>query len=262
MSKLEKTSKETATAWKWVQENMGNFEKEVYGPPIISCSIKDQRYTDLVEATFQKNDFLAITAQTAADHDKLNNQLLGTMGLADVTLRRAEGSLPASPPLSKDDLHRFGFEGWALDFIDGPKTVLAMLCNAVKLHSTGISLKEVTEDQHNLITESGTVNSWITGKHSFRVNRRKEYGPGAASTLAKTINPGRYWTDQPVDITARREIEERNKKLDADFEELKTEATSVRDKVEELNSKKADLVAEAVSCVESAHYLLLIATFQ
>lgn len=261
MSKLEKTSKETASAWKWVQENMDNFEKEVYGPPIVSCSIKDQRYTDPVEAIFQRNDFLAITAQTAADHQKLSDQLLGTMSLGDVTLRRADVSLPASPPLSKDDMHRFGLQGWALDFVDGPEPVLAMLCGAVKLNSTGISLEDVTEDQHKLITESGTVNSWVTGRHSFRVNRRREYGPGATSTLARTINRGKYWTDQPADVTARREIEERKKKLDADFEEMKTEVKGIRDKIEELDSKRADLVAETVSCVESIHYHLLIAIF-
>lgn len=259
MSKLESASKETAHAWKWVQDNMDSFEKEIYGPPIISCSIKDQRYADVVEAALGKSDFLAITAQTKADHEKLQDKLLGAMKLADVTLRKnGEDHVPGHPPVSQNDIRRLGFDGWASDFIDGPTPVLAMLCHSAKVNRTAVALKDVGEDQHHMIIENSNINSWITGKSSYRVSRRSEYGPGATSTATRWINPGRYWTDQPVDATARRLIEEKIEKLDATLTELKKEIGPIREKIGNLKTMVIkDLENEIVSRLECIHRRLL-----
>lgn len=250
MSKLENASKDTAKAWKWVQENMDKFEKEVYGPPMITCSIKDQRYADVVEASLRRNDFLAITAQSKSDHKKLQDQFLGLMELADVQLRKChDDTLPRSPALSQNDMHRFGFEGWALDFVDGPQVVLAMLCGAVHIHSTAVGLQEVSEGQHNMIIEDGRVGSWATGGYRSQVSRRREYGSGVQSTATRPVIHGKYWTDQPVDTAARRRIEQRIEQIDGDFAELKTQHLPIRNSMEELNSKIKDLEKETVSAL-------------
>ena len=259
MNKLEIASKETAVAWKWVQENMESFEKEVYGPPIVSCSIKDQRYTDVVEAPLRFNDFLAITAQTKADHKKLQNQILGTMKLAHITLRTSgEDILPRPPALSQNDMQRFGFEGWALDFVDGPQPVLNMLCGAVHLHSTAVSLRDISEEQHNMVIEDGRVSSWVAGGYKSQVTRRREYGSGVQSTATRPVTRGKFWTDQPVDSTAKREIQQRMEQLDADFEKLKAEIGPLREKIQNFKTTGLkDLEKEIVSCLGSVHYCLL-----
>src|ERR1700729_1006965 len=61
LSKVERMSKDTAAAWKWIQENQGLFEQEVYGPPLISCSIRDGRYTAAIESLMSRSEVLAIT---------------------------------------------------------------------------------------------------------------------------------------------------------------------------------------------------------
>ena len=158
MHKVRDVSSETAKAWKWIQENQGEFEQEVYGPPLISCSVKDPRYTDIIESLLTKNDFMTITAQTRSDFNKLNNQLYGTMKLADVTLRTSYDSLDSYPrSLPAHEMDRCGLEGWALDFIDGPEPVLAMLCDSAKIHYAGVSLRDITEDQFNILVQSNVT---------------------------------------------------------------------------------------------------------
>ncbi|KAK3358333.1 hypothetical protein B0T24DRAFT_600219 [Lasiosphaeria ovina] len=49
-------------------------EKEVFGPPMLTCSVKDPRYSDLVQSLLQDNDLLCFTAQTKDGHKKLSNQ--------------------------------------------------------------------------------------------------------------------------------------------------------------------------------------------
>lgn len=247
MSKLENASTDTAAAWKWVQENMESFENEVYGPPIVSCSLKDQSYADVVEAALGRQDFLAITTQTKADHKKLSDHLLGTMKLADVTLRKNDDELiPNHPAISQSDMRDLGLEGWALDFIDGPIQVLAMLCYAAKIHRTAVGLRDSSENQHNMIVNNGVINAWIAGKTSSRVSKRAEYGPHATSTATKAVRPGKYWTDQPVDTTAKRTIQQKIEQLNADFEELKSRHQPIRENMTKLKSTIMDLEAETV----------------
>ena len=247
MHKVRDVSSETAKAWKWIQENQGEFEQEVYGPPLISCSVKDPRYTDIIESLLTKNDFMTITAQTRSDFNKLNNQLYGTMKLADVTLRTSYDSLDSYPrSLPAHEMDRCGLEGWALDFIDGPESVLAMLCDSAKIHYAGVSLRDITEDQFNILVQS-KCNTWVTGRHYYRVNSRKEYGPHATSTVTRNVMPARMWTDRPVDGSRRHEIESRIEELVRAFNELKRQIVPLRERIKKLKDDRKDVTKEIVS---------------
>lgn len=93
LNNLALKSQHTAKAWKWVQEHLEEFEQEVYGPPMISCSMKDPKYAMVVESLLARNDFLVITAQNTNDSKKLQDQIYGKMGLVDVIIRSAEDIL-------------------------------------------------------------------------------------------------------------------------------------------------------------------------
>ena len=247
MQKVDYVSPETAKAWKWIQENQDEFEQEVYGPPLISCSVKDPRYTDIIESIMSKSDFMAITAQTKSDFDKLSNHLYGTMKLADITLRSSYDTLSNySRSLSAHEMQLCGLEGWALDFIDGPEPVLAMLCDSAKINYAGVSLREINEDQFNMLVQSN-CNTWVTGRHYHKATARREYGPQATSTLTRNVVPARMWTDRPVDESRKREIESRIRDLARVFEEMKAEIVPLRQKIEKLRGDRKDLEEQTVS---------------
>jgi len=248
-ARLKHFSSETAKAWEWVQANQDKFEKEVYGPPLISCSIKDPRYADAIESLFRHNDYLTMTTQTNADYQKLQDQLLGTMGFAEMPIRKGDGSgLNNRPPLPAEVMQRLGFDGCALDFIDGPEAVLSMLVASKKLDQALIASRDITDEQLKEITNDHTnIVNFVAGSHSYSIMRRREYGPNAVSTRTSTVNPASYWTDQPVDTSAKTEVQSRIDSMKVEFDGLKTQVLPIRAEIEVLAAKTKDLETELVS---------------
>lgn len=240
LRRLENTSRDTAQAWQWIQEHMSDFAEEVYAPPMISCSIKDPRFAGAVESMLQQGDLLAITAQGVADLKMLSDQIHGTMGLSDVTLRTSQDSLSSARPLSPDDLKAYGMSGWAIDFLDGPNAVLSMLCSSRHLDKTAVTLSDISEAQYDKIISEGRLRNWVTSTHTYNVSVRAEYGPSARSTNTRRIRPAMVWVDQPVDTTAEEEILSRKSALDSEFEALKQENIAIK---EDAQTTKRDLEA-------------------
>ena len=205
--KLKSLSLQTYKAYQWLKENQNRFEKEVFGPPIVSCSVTDQKYADAVESMFQKNDFSAFTTQTRNDFKTLQNALNKHMRLSDISIRTCSVPLERfPPPMSEGELKGLGFDCWARDVLTGPDPVIALLCSENRLNSTPICLRNISEAEYHRM-ENGPLTTWVAGKQSYQVNRRREYGPNATSTRVRPVRPARVWTSQPVDGSARQELE-------------------------------------------------------
>ena len=207
-SKLQAASRDTYKLWDWVQKNQNQFEKPVFGPPLVECSITDPKYVDHVESLFQKSTMIAFTVQTRSDYKKLSDHAHDRMHLTEINIRTIfDGLDPFRPPVSAEQMKRFGFEGWALDYLSGPEPVLAMLCAEVHIHEAGIGLRDTSPQQHELL-ENSPIQSWATSISTYRITRRREYGPGAVSTQVRPVKRASVWTDQPVDLTAKRELQD------------------------------------------------------
>ena len=207
-SKLQGISRDTYKLWDWVQQNQHRFEKPVFGPPIVECTIKDTKYVDHVESLFQKVMMTSLTVHSGGDFKTLSDQAHAHMGLKEVNIRTVHHGLDHfRPPVSAEQMKQFGLEGWALDYLNGPEPVLAMLCGELHIHEAGIALRDTTPHQFGLLQNS-PIQSWVTSKSTYRISRRREYGPSAMSTHVKDLRRATVWTDQPVDLTAKRELQE------------------------------------------------------
>ena len=207
-SKLQHASRDTYQLLQWIQQNQDQFEKPVFGPPIVECTIKDPKYVHHIESLFQKATMTAFTVQTRGDFKKLSDQAHARMHLKEINIRTMLVGLDSfRPPVGAEQMERFGFEGWALDYLNGPEPVLVMLCAEIHIHEAGIALRDTTPQQFELLQNS-PVQSWATSKSTYKITRRREYGPGAMSTLVRDIRRATVWTDQPVDLTAKRELQE------------------------------------------------------
>ncbi|KAF9884458.1 Structural maintenance of chromosomes protein 5 [Aspergillus nanangensis] len=184
-NKLKQASFDSFRAYQWLQQNQDKFEKEVFGPPIVTCSVKEPKYANAIESLLQRTDFTAFTTQTRGDFKTLQQALSINMKLHDISIRTS--SVPLSTfaaPTSEEEVKALGFDGWAIDYITGPEPVLALLCSENRLHQTPISLQDISDEQYNRM-ESGSISSWVAGKQSYMVMRRREYGPGATSTRVR-----------------------------------------------------------------------------
>ena len=237
-SKLAQISRDTSRAWEWIQQHQNEFEKTIYGPPIVECAVTDPRYVDLVETLFQKNNLLSFTVQTNNDFKKLSDELHGHLKLSEVNIRTMTGRLDEfRPTIDPEETKRYGFEGWALDYLTGPEPVLASLCYDIRLHLTAISLRDTTSQQYELLQNS-PIESWVTSKSSYKIVRRREYGPSATSTQVRDVRKARIWTDQPVDLRVKRELQENIEGWGEEVKSYKREIEESQAKIVRLRGEK------------------------
>ena len=233
-AKLRQRSQDTARAWEWIQNNQDMFEHPVFGPPIVECSVTDSRYVDAIESLFGANDLLTFTVQSNNDFKKLGDQLYGSMKLAEITIRTSTIKLDQfKPPVSAEQRATFGFDGWALDFLAGPDPVLAMMCSESRAHSTGIALNDISSRQYEAL-ERSPITTWTTGKASYQIVRRAEYGPSATSTRVRELAKAKVWTNQPVDMAAKTELRRSIDELKVDRDELARQIQEASQKILEI----------------------------
>ncbi|KAK2804931.1 hypothetical protein FQN50_006441 [Emmonsiellopsis sp. PD_5] len=252
--KLKQVSPDTAKAWEWVKENQSKFEQKVFGPPLVECSLKDPKYADAMETLFQRNDILSFTVQCRNDFRTLQRALKDVVKVSDVSFKTSVVKLSElHAPVSDEQLRDLGFDGWAKDFLSGPEPVVAMLSSELRLHQTPIALQGISEEQHTRVTNS-TISNWVTGKQSYTVMRRREYGPSATSTRVRTVRPARHWTNQPVDVSAKagieqniRELSRQRDLLQAQLDEIKEEFVTLRQNNDDAKNRKTQLEQEKAS---------------
>lgn len=235
--KLKQASKDTYRAYQWLLQNGDKFEKEVFGPPIVTCSVSDPKYADIIESLFQKGDFLAFTVQTRNDFRTMQRELIGKMKLHDVHMKTCSVGLEGlRSPASHEQLRALGFEGWASEYLSGPDPVLAMLFSENRLHQTPVTLQDISDEQYAKL-ENSQFSSWVAGGKAYQVTRRREYGPNATSTRVRQLKPARVWTNQPVDLSAKQDILQ-------DIEGWKDQRQQIRERIETDKKMLAELGQE------------------
>ena len=243
-AKLQAESPDTAKLWAWVQQHQDEFDKPVLGPPLVECSVNNLKYVDQIEALFQRGTMLSFTVRTDDDFKRLSDAGK-KLRLSETYIRTMRSGLDEFPPqASSDEMKRFGFEHWALDLLSGPEPVMAMLCYEIHIHATGIATRDTTSQQYDMLHNS-PIAAWATGKSSYKISRRREYGSGASSTQVRAVKRARIWTEQPVDTTAKRELQENIagwaeevKGYNADIEEAQTKIHAWRETIQETTKEE------------------------
>lgn len=246
-AKLKQISPDSFRAYRWVSENRDKFEKEVFGPPIVTCSITDPKYADAIESLFQRTDLTAFTTQTRNDFRTLQKWLNTKMKLHDISIKTCSVALETcTPPMSDDEIRSLGMETWARNCLTGPDPVLAMLCNENRLHQTPISLGDISDDQYNRI-RNGSLSSYVAGRSNYQITRRREYGPDAVSAKCKPVRPARVWTSQPIDLAAKRELESNIRMRKMELDELQKQLDADKDEISGIKAQFSMLDEQKVS---------------
>ncbi|KAI1080256.1 P-loop containing nucleoside triphosphate hydrolase protein [Whalleya microplaca] len=260
LAHLKKAHPDAAKGWEWLQDNRDEFEQEVFGPPMLTCSITDQRYSDHVQSLLANDDFCCFIAQTRNDHKKLSEQFYKKMSLS-VTIRTCGSEFSSfRPAIPKEQLREMGLDAYAIDYLEGPEPVLAMLCSEKKLHVSGVALRETNPEQYEKIMRTERIPSWAAGTTMYRISRRREYGASAISTTTRKISAGRFWTNQPVDDTEKRTLERRVNELTDELDEMKRAVKETRQKMAEIVETEKPIQDEIRELKEQKNELQKAAT--
>lgn len=237
--RLKGVSIDTYKAWQWIKDNQREFKKEVFGPPAVTCTVKDPRMATRVEAVLQISDFKIITVQCREDFTKLQDELTKKQKLHDISIRTCtiDNLSSFKTPLNDDQLHELGLEHWAIDCLEGPPVVLAGLCQERYLHQTAISSSTVSNAQHEAIARS-PLRSYVADSQFVKFTRRAEYGAAGVGSSFKDMKDAKFWTNQPIDTGRKREWHDQIKEIDRDVFELRQNIEKIRVEVEEIKEQR------------------------
>lgn len=253
---LQKVSYDTATAWAWIQKNRDSLglKGEVYGPPILECSIPDARYAQAVESQLRKGDVVAITCTNSDDQRLLTSRLLNKrenkgLGLHDVHLRTSPKSLDSyKSPVPESDLSNYGFQGYIRQYIRGPDAVLAMLCDNKNLHQIAYAATPISDEQHDAVSNS-SIRTWVSGAHTYRVTTRREYNQ--SSTSVTKLGAAQWFIDLPANTDEMRTLAEENNKIMEErgvlrekHDRIGEDVKALKEERDTLNTEKEQVQAE------------------
>jgi structural maintenance of chromosomes protein 5 len=254
--KLRQISTDSHKAWSIIKDMKDKFEHEIFGPPIVSCSLKNPEVAAAVETVLQRTDVMAFTVQSEKDSRTLQNLLYKQHKLADISIRTILTKVSQfKAPVEDVALKNYGFDGWLLDAVEGPEPVLAMLCDSSRLHKVAYSAKGDQFDFERV--KQSPLDSFIVKDQFYSINRRPEYGPDAVSTQLRQAKPKGFWTDAGSNISGETElrqqlraIQEKMAALKADIEQFRSEKKSLEEKVQEFSTQIVGLPILLIHCID------------
>lgn len=256
LATLKRISKDSAAAWEWIQANQKRFQGEIYGPPLLVCSVRDVRYTKALEGVLRKGDFTTFTCTNNSDYTELQRQLLGRQGLnlSDINIRTITRPLSEwKSPVSDNDLAKYGLDSWLINHLDGPEPVLSMLCDSAGLHRTGATLGKLSGEQYRRL-ENSVLSEWVDSHSKYRVNRRREYN--ASSTTVTSLQQPRVWVEQGVDAGAVQQAVDKIGELNEQLEIIEGEIIALKELSQSKSSAYDTNKKEKVSCPWRYHQRL------
>jgi hypothetical protein len=242
---LKKMSADTHQAWEWLAANMTSLglKDKAYPPPILSCSIPDSQYANVVESQLRLSDFTAITCTNNEDAKTVSNKLLGRkeegcLQLHNITIRTCPNPRAYyHSPLTAEELTEIGFDGWISDYIQGPDPVLAMLCESTKLHRAAYASRPLSNEQYNTVLRKN-LSKFVSGNEIYQIITRREYN--ASSTSVSQLRNAQFFTDQPVDTEEKRRLDDAMKELQHDIELQKAEHQLAITKLAEVRGEQKE----------------------
>ena len=221
-NKLRFVSKDAHKAWEWIQQHQDRFRDEIYGPPIVTCSVKDPHNAAAVESALGRGEMIAFTATSLEDYRTLADILHDELRLDQVNIRQSSRSLDSfRPPMSAAERDQYGLDGWMLDLLEGPEPVLAMLCDNRAIHATAFASRELTNASLDALKgPRSPISSWVTPTQTFRVARRREYGDNAVSVRTSALKRAQFFTETSTSNTEDPELEGRVASAQQAIEEL------------------------------------------
>jgi chromosome segregation ATPase len=245
LQRLSKVSEHSYQALQIIEDNKDKFDQEVFGPPVVTCSLKLAQLGPAVETALQNNDIMAFTVQNEKDNRTLQDLLYRQHRLSNIAIRSIRGKLSDfKPPTDDATLKGYNFEGWLIEALDGPDHVLAMLCDAARLHRVAYSIRDGDFDLDRLLRSPLT--EFAFKDTMYAISRRPEYGPDAVSTSRRPVKSKSVWTDDGAISNRESELEQQLEDIERKMAEIKSGLGRQRDEKKAKEEVLARLASEIV----------------
>ncbi|KAG0322108.1 Structural maintenance of chromosomes protein 5, partial [Linnemannia gamsii] len=166
---LKNVDNDVYEATMWLRENRGLFKHHVYDPVCLEINVKNKKYADAIESNI-RNLLRTFVCQTRGDYDIFTAEYLDRMKKRVNIMAPDERALNMDqyqPPMSHQELRDWGFQSYILNEVEGPPTVVAVLCSKAGIHQ--IPLSDRNDLDSRAIRDSGRFKKYATLTNVFNL---------------------------------------------------------------------------------------------
>ncbi|KAF7364526.1 Structural maintenance of chromosomes protein 5 [Mycena venus] len=219
LGNLTQWNRDCGDAVRWLRDNKGRFKMTVFEPPALSVTM--------------------FVCQCKEDYDLLNscindNQGLGRKAQVPTWYRPSSEDSLAPPPMQPDELAQWGFDGYAIDYVECPEGLKWYLKRELNMHRTAISRRGV----HNLqgaidaVGRPGpngrSLNTTFVDRETVHQVSRSKYGKRQLMTSATSLSrASRFGGNAQVNPAEK-------KRIDDILQRCKQEAAEIHDEEREV----------------------------
>lgn len=188
MQILAQGDRDTYEAIHWLASHRDIFQKNVYDPVLVLLDVKQPQAARAIESCLNWNIQRTFVCQCRADYDLFTHELIDKRGwrLNVVELEGGRPLVAYTSPLSIPELHRVGFDDYAINFVNAPTDVLSYLCYAAHFHLIPIAMGRSADPEK--IERSGQFQRYIIQNTLFTTVVSK-YGKRLPVTQSRDLKP-------------------------------------------------------------------------
>ena len=124
-----------------------------FEPALVTLNVNDKNVAPIVEALIPFQHLNAVVVPSRNDFSTLSNYLYDECKCM-VSIRTIGNKFNYNNDrISHQDMIRLGFDGFVTDFLSGPEEVIQMLCENTYLHRIPVSIKGLTNQQKDIISD-------------------------------------------------------------------------------------------------------------
>ncbi|KAF9076995.1 P-loop containing nucleoside triphosphate hydrolase protein [Rhodocollybia butyracea] len=250
---MQRFSRDTADAIKWIRDNKAHFRMEIIEPALLTLTVPDRRYQAAVENVLSGSNFKTFVAQCQEDYDLLNELIndkgaLGRKAQISTWFRDPNNFQIHPPPMTPEEMQELGFDGFLADFVSAPPAMIWFLKNEASLHRIAMALKPNSvnvQRASDLVKRSGG-STFIVGTVVNSI-RRSKYGTKAATNTTSDLKPARLLAAHTVDNDVKRGFEQTIKRLKVDVSAKEDEISMLKDEGRKIEAEAKALDEKAVT---------------
>uniref|UniRef100_A0A060T412 Structural maintenance of chromosomes protein 5 n=1 Tax=Blastobotrys adeninivorans TaxID=409370 RepID=A0A060T412_BLAAD len=222
---LGNKGRDAALALQILERNKHKFQQNVYEPAVLSVNINDRSSIQQLVPFLQPHHMLAFTCQNVQDTVLLQSLVYDEPERRlDVTINTINPDAVIEPPVDLSTLKQFGFDGYLVDLVEGPRTVLTALCDNANLHMIPFARRTLPQNVDQKVQQLNDrkgkqlIARFTDEKSVYRLLRSK-YGQHdityTVQPLRGNVPPYLQSQDIPTDSGERRELETRIGEIDS-----------------------------------------------